>query len=524
MRGHNRQINMERTRTIHSSRTVGVSAADVTVECQMTPGIGIHVVGLADAAVKESLLRTVTAMQACGYRIPGKKTVINLSPADPRNLGAGHDLPIALALIAASGQDGGRLDGLEGWIAVGELGLDGRLRETPGCVQAVMTAIEDNLSGVIIPKHNVDELADLFNEGDIPIYEVEDLNQAVSVIAGEGIVRTIWDNPSHGKTENQDSEKPVSAMVPVDEGTMRALEIAAAGGHHLLLMGPAGSGKAKVAKALRDILPPMSREEALSVASVYSAAGKGGLRAAEPGGAHRRPFRNPWRGSSLAAMLGGGRDGAVVPGEVSLSSGGVLCLEEIAETPKSVLEALRGPLDDRSVTISRLSTKVTMPAAFQLVACAAPCPCGHHGDGGRCVCTQGQREAYLSRISGPIYDRLTTQVWVSPPAGGRGAPVETLEAVAGRVASARERQMARQGCLNEDLRASRIEATLSSEARETLENIMDRMGLSCRAYSRILKMARTIADLSYDDDIQPRHVAEASSYRFLDRMTTRAND
>ena len=514
---------------ITTTNTIKLSGADgipVLVECSVEPGIGIHLVGLADAAVKESLLRTVTALQANGYRIPGKKIVINLAPTDLYKSGCGYDLPIALALIAASDQDEGKLKELGRWFVVGELGLDGSVRDVPGCIQAVGAAILTGCKGVVIPKGNGVEIVDLLDEKSIPVYGVASLNEAIDTVSGKATVPTVWEDPANEPTENHKAEDPAWDGITGNEAAKRALEIAAAGGHHILLAGASEGTRCKLAKALRDILPPMTKEEALSVARIWSASGKGAFRAAGTEGVRRRPFRAPHYSSSMAALLGGGGGENIRPGEVSLASGGVLFIDEYREAPKSVKEALRGPVEDKEITISRLKTKVRFPARFQLAAGTALCPCGKYGEGERCTCTAGQRAAYLQGLSGPVFDSIdiqafihqeTTPPWmkVTPPEGNDAASVSE------RVAKAREIQNQRfgDGRLNADMKTADISrhCALGDDEAELIETLITRLGLSARSYNRILKIARTIADLDGREAIGISDLAEAASYRFLDR-------
>lgn len=514
--------------TTHSVKLAGSEAVPILVECSVEPGIGIHLVGLADATVKESLLRVVTALQANGFTIPGKKIIINLAPSDLRKEGSGYDLAVALALVAASEQDGGCLSDLRDWLVIGELGLDGSVREVPGTVQAVQAAIGRGCKGVIIPKHSGVEVVDLFSESDIPVYEAASLTDALSIASGKGLIPTIWDGLDYVPDEDRTREEPAWNGIKGNHGARRAIEIAAAGGHHLLLVGADGSGKGVFARALRDLLPPMSRDEALEVAAVYSAAGKGAMRAAGTEGVGRRPLRTPWHGMSVPALLGGGPGENIMPGEVSLATQGVLYLDEFAMMPKSLKEGLRGPLEDGQITISRLRSKTVLPTRFQLVASSAPCPCGHYGHGDRCTCTQGQRAAYLSSLSGPVLDRIDLQAWITPDDNGlyiKPVPEHDsdtpFQEVAARVAAAREAQRKRfgDGRLNAGMTAAETErfCHTDGECQKAIETIIDRLGLSARAYSRILKIARTIADLDGREDIGPSDIAEASSYRFLDR-------
>lgn len=484
-------------RTTNTIRTSGINYVPVKVECEVKPGISIHLIGLSDLAVKESLLRTVTAMQSCGYRIPGKKIVINLAPADLAKSGSGYDLPIALSVLAESGQR--EIEHLEEVVVIGELGLDGSVRAVPGVVQAVQAAVDAGL-GAIIPRENAAEVAGLFGE-DARIWPVRTLNDAIEVantLEGESV-----------EDASEEDERGWWDRITGHVGAKRALEIAAAGGHHILMMGAPGSCKSALAKAVLDILPPMSKDEAMEVAKVYSVAGRGQWR---PTG--RRPFRAPHYSSSMVTMLGGGAGECVLPGEVSLANNGVLYLDEYNELPRAMKNALLIPMEDGKVVICRLKSKVEYPTRFLMIAGTNPCPCGYYGEGDRCTCTTGQREMYLAKLSGPVIDMLTMQIWVHPEVGElKGEPAAV---VAERVRKARELQMKRQGKLNDELKASEL-PELGENSKDMAETLMERMSLNARAYTRMLKIARTIADLEECEAVLPQHLAEAASYRFLDR-------
>lgn len=505
--------------TTNTIKLSGMDAVLTRVECEISKGIGIHLVGLADVAVKESLLRTVTALQAKGFYIPGKRIVINFAPADLYKSGSGHDLAIALAVIAASGQ--ATLPDLDQWVVLGELGLDASVRSVPGALQAAMTAVENGYK-CIIPAADAGEVKPFVD--DAPVFAVESLDDAIAVIGGQKAFPTVSEIPLDGHRPHDES---VWDRIVGQEGAKRALEIAAAGGHHVLIIGAPGSGKTSLAKALTEILPPMTKEEALENALIYSAAARGYNAYF---GTDRRPFRAPHISCSMAAMLGGGGAELIMPGEASLANNGVLLLDEFAECPKSKLEALRGPLEEKKVVISRLKSRVTFPTKFQLVATTNPCPCGYYGEGDRCTCTPSQRAAYLSHLSGPVMDSIALQVWVHPVPDdaitGATATGDNAATVAARVAAAREKQRARfQGEpyeTNDQMPSRDIEryANLDEDCKDLMERLINRLGLSARSYSRILKVARTIADLDGADNIRTHHLAEAASYRFLDRTST----
>ena len=509
---------------IHAAKCLGIHAVPVTVEVNITLGIGIHLVGLADAAVKESLLRTVTAMQAKGFHVPGMKIVINLAPADLHKQGSGYDLPIALGVIVASGQ---RLfPSLEKYLIMGELGLDGGIRPVSGTLPMVEMARDLGFRGCILPEESALEAVDYAG---VEIYGVRTLEDVLRILEEKEDPSDllIWNTDRYRQALEAAAKPQRSYMDFADiigqEGAKRGVEIACAGQHNVLLIGAPGSGKSSIAKALAGILPPMSLEESAITSKVYSVAGRssGGV-----GFIRTRPFRSPHISASKAAMLGGGSGDNILPGEVSLATNGVLFLDEFCEAPKSTLEALRGPLEDRCVTISRLKAKVEYPASFMLVAASNPCPCGYYGEGERCSCTMGQRMTYFSKLSGPIMDRIDIQLWMHPVETSaliRGGKAEASEAIATRVLKAREIQRRRfEGSgifCNAEMNSKQLEkfCPLDEDCKDLLENIINRLGLSARAYTRIVKIARTIADLAATEQIQPVHLSEAALYRFLDR-------
>ena len=510
----------------NGAKCIGIDAVAVTVEVEIDRGIGLHLVGLADAAVKESLLRTTTALASQGYHIPGKKIVINLAPADLRKNGSGYDLPIALGIIAASGQ--ADLPLLGKYVVMGELGLDAGLRVIPGALAFAEYAASRGFEGIILPEESALEAVE-FN--DIKVYGIRNLMQAVSILSGkqdseELLIRnTVLYNKLHREKMRLPAKENLIDFADIigQEGAKRAVEIAAAGGHNLIMVGSPGSGKSSLAKAMAGILPEMTMEESLLTSKIYSITGKS---APKCGLIRERPFRSPHYSASLAAIIGGGGSDNIIPGEVSLATNGVLFLDELGQMPKSVLEALRGPVEDRCVTISRLKMKIEYPASFMLVAASNPCPCGYWGEGDRCRCTPAQRQNYLSKLSGPIMDRIDLHVWMHPvPAdkiigAGRAEP---SSAVAARVLKARIEQKHRFAAenivCNAQMNNRQIEkyCLLSPSCRETLSKIMDRSGFSMRAYYRIIRVARTIADLGGEKDIREAHIMEASGYRFLDK-------
>ena len=512
---------------IHSAKCIGIDAVEVIVEVDVAQGIGIHLVGLADAAVKESLLRTITSLQSLGFKIPGRKIVINLAPADMHKKGSGYDVPIALGIIAASGQR--ELPLLDKYIIMGELGLDGTIREVPGALPTVELAERSGLRGCILPQASALEAVEYSSS---EVYGVENLEDVLRILSGEEeckdlLAENIIERKGL-KPQDEDSTDSLGRVMDFSEimgqeGAKRGVEIAAAGGHNVIMIGPPGSGKSSLAKAMASILPKMSLRESVQTSKIYSVAGKGNpLR----GLMKQRPFRAPHYSASVAALIGGGSDN-ILPGEISLAHNGILMIDEFCEAPKKVLEVLRAPMEDRKVTISRLKTKVEYPSDFMLVAATNPCPCGFYGEGDKCTCTPSRRIAYLSKLSGPIMDRIDIQLWMKPIDPKKlvnRTPAEASAVVAERVMKAREIQKERfrdEGIFcNAGMTNRMIDkyCPLDKECQQLLERIIEHMGLSARACSRILKLARTIADLEGAENITASHLTEAASYRFLDKQ------
>ena len=510
---------------INSAKCVGIEAVGVTVEVDIRSGIGIHLVGLGDTAVKESLLRTVTALQSLGYSIPGKKIIINLAPADLHKNGTLYDLPIALGIIAASEQR--RLPLVGEYLLMGELGLNGEVREITGALAYAEMAAHDGFRGCILPIQSAMEAVEFRGTA---VYGIRTLDEAIRILSGDGDCEDllVWNAPEYERMrEVPQVPDAVSSYMDFSEiigqeQAKRGVEIAAAGAHNVLLIGSPGSGKSSLARAMAGILPPMSMEESLQTSKIYSVAGRAH---SGVGLIRQRPFRAPHYTASLPALIGGGSD-TILPGEMSLAHNGVLFIDEFCEAPKKMVEALRAPMEDRRVVISRLKSKVEYPASFMLVAATNPCPCGWYGEGDRCTCTPGRREAYLGRLSGPLLDRVDLQLWlksVDPRKLVRGAVSETSEQVRERVIAAREIQARRfrdepvRVNAEMDSRMIRQYCPLDSRCQDYLEKVMTRLGLSARACTRIIKLARTIADLEAAPSLSVAHLAEAAGYRFLDK-------
>lgn len=496
----------------------GIDATLITIEVNSSKGCMFYLVGLPDSAVKESHQRILSALQVNGYKMPISNIVINMAPADIRKEGSAYDLPLAIGMLAANELiQSSRLDR---YLLMGELSLDGSLQPIKGALPIAIKARELGFEGMIVPRSNAREAAVVNN---LNVYGVDNIKEVIEFFNEKRELAPTVVNTREEFYARQSTFDFDFAEVKGQENVKRALEVAAAGGHNILLIGAPGSGKSMLAKRLPSILPPLSLGESLETTKIHSVAGKLGN---DGGLISQRPFRAPHHTVSTAAMTGGGN--YPQPGEISLAHNGILYLDELPEYQRSTLEVLRQPLEDRKITVSRVRFNVEYPASFMLVASMNPCPCGYYNHPTKaCVCSPGQVQKYLNRISGPLLDRIDLQIEVTPLPFEKMAdarPGESSATIRERVIRARQIQEARYADVpgvycNAQMNSKLLNlyARPDDKGLALLKNAMNRLNLSARAYDRILKVSRTIADLEGSESIQPMHLAEAIGYRNLDR-------
>ena len=502
----------------YGSAVSGIHATTITIEVDVTAGIKFFLVGLPDNAVKESEQRIRAALQNNGYRIPGKKIIINMAPADIKKEGSSYDLPLAIGILAASAQMKSEI--ISDYVIMGELSLDGSLHHIKGALPIAIKAREEGFKGIILPKENAREAAIV---NDLEVLGVENIKELIDFFNGDSEIEKTEIDTRAEFYSALNNNIPDFSDVKGQENIKRALEIAAAGGHNVIMIGPPGSGKTMLAKRMSGILPPLTLQEALETTKIHSVAGR---LSANNTLMTSRPFRSPHHTISDVALVGGGVNPQ--PGEISLSHNGVLFLDELPEFKRTVLEVMRQPLEDRVVTISRAKSTVDYPASFMLVSSMNPCPCGYYNHPEKdCLCPPGMVQKYLNKISGPLLDRIDLHVEVTPVSFSELSSKEKGESskdIREKVILSREIQEKRFSASDKTYSNSHMNSKhiqkfciLDSESSDMLKTAMEKLDLSARAYDRILKVSRTIADLAASENIESQHIAEAIQYRSLDR-------